>query len=134
VSESVLDAPARALQLDEAERVHLGDLARAAGPAARIRRKPPVQRIRPSLLRILEGMTEVPAIVNNGSLSAVAANTLGRRFSRACSPTPPGRSTMLGSPSSTPAPMTSGSTENGPPTTPWPRCAWKPAATPTTRG
>ena len=33
VSESVLDALARALQLDEAEREHLLDLARAAGPA-----------------------------------------------------------------------------------------------------
>jgi transcriptional regulator with XRE-family HTH domain len=78
VSESVLDALARALQLDEAERVHLGDLARAAGPAARIRRRSPAQRIRTSLLRILDGMTEVPAIVNNDRLDAVAANPLGR--------------------------------------------------------
>jgi transcriptional regulator with XRE-family HTH domain len=78
VSESVLDALARALQLDEAERVHLGDLARAAGPAARTRRKPPAQQVRPSLLRILDGMTEVRAIVNNGRLDAVAANPLGR--------------------------------------------------------
>jgi transcriptional regulator with XRE-family HTH domain len=77
-SESVLDALGRALQLDEAERVHLGDLARAAGPAARARRKPPAQQIRPSLLRILDGMTEVPAIVNNGRLDVVAANPLGR--------------------------------------------------------
>jgi transcriptional regulator with XRE-family HTH domain len=34
VSESVLEALARALQLDEAERAHLFDLARAAQPAA----------------------------------------------------------------------------------------------------
>src|SRR3954464_4161622 len=34
VSEGVLDALARALQLDEAERIHLADLARAAGPPA----------------------------------------------------------------------------------------------------
>jgi len=34
-SEEVLDAVARALQLDEAERSHLVDLAHAAGPAAR---------------------------------------------------------------------------------------------------
>src|SRR3954451_22880130 len=78
VSESVLDALARALQLDEAERVHLGDLARAAGPAARTRRRAPAQQVRPSLLRILNGMTEVPAIVNNGRLDAVATNPLGR--------------------------------------------------------
>jgi transcriptional regulator with XRE-family HTH domain len=78
VSESVLNALARALQLDEAERVHLGDLARAADPAARTRRTPTAQEVRPSLLRVLDGMTEVPALVNNGRLDAVAANPLGR--------------------------------------------------------
>ena len=67
VSESVLDALARALQLDEAERAHLADLARAAGPAARTRRTPPAQQVRPSVARILDGMTEVPAIVNSGT-------------------------------------------------------------------
>ena len=40
VSESVLDALGRALQLSEAEREHLLDLARAAGPARRARRRP----------------------------------------------------------------------------------------------
>ena len=37
VSDSVLDALARALQLDDAERAHLFDLARAAQPARRHR-------------------------------------------------------------------------------------------------
>ena len=74
----MLDAPARALQLDEAERLHLRDLARAAGPAPRTRRTPTAQQLRPSLLRILERMTEVPAIVNNGRLDAVEGNVLGR--------------------------------------------------------
>jgi transcriptional regulator with XRE-family HTH domain len=77
VSESVLDALARALQLDEAERVHLADLARAAGPTARTRRTPSAQQVRPSLARILAGMTEVPAIVNSGTLDLLAANPLG---------------------------------------------------------
>jgi transcriptional regulator with XRE-family HTH domain len=77
VSESVLDALARALQLDEAERVHLADLARAAGPAVRARRTPAAQQLRPSVARILAGMTEVPAIVNNGRLDVLAANPLG---------------------------------------------------------
>src|SRR6188768_1916311 len=36
-SDSVLDALARALHLDEAEQQHLADLARAAGPATRTR-------------------------------------------------------------------------------------------------
>jgi transcriptional regulator with XRE-family HTH domain len=78
VSESVLDALARALQLDEAERAHLVDLARAAGPAPRAHRRPPAQQIRPSLARILDGMTEVPALVYNGRLDILAANPLGQ--------------------------------------------------------
>src|SRR3954452_21039058 len=77
-SEGVLDALARALQLDEAERTHLADLARAAGPAARTRRTPATKHVRPGVQRILDGMTEVPAIVNNGRLDLVASNALGR--------------------------------------------------------
>ena len=77
VSDSVLDALARALRLDEAERAHLADLARVAGPAARTRRrKTPAQTIRPSVARILDGMTGVPALVNNARLDVVAANPL----------------------------------------------------------
>jgi transcriptional regulator with XRE-family HTH domain len=78
VSDSVLDALARALQLDEAERAHLVDLARAAGPAARTRRRRPAQQVRPSVARILDGMTEVPAFVNNGRLDVLAANPLAQ--------------------------------------------------------
>jgi transcriptional regulator with XRE-family HTH domain len=76
VSESVLDALARALHLDEAERAHLTDLAHAAGPAPRTRRKAPAQAVRPSVQRILDGMTEVPAFVLNGRLDVLAANPL----------------------------------------------------------
>ena len=78
VSESVLDALARALQLDEAEREHLGDLARAAGPARRSRRQPPAQQIRPGVARMLNGMTDVPAFVENGRLDVLATNPLGQ--------------------------------------------------------
>jgi transcriptional regulator with XRE-family HTH domain len=76
VSDSVLDALARALQLDEAEQQHLADLARAAGPATRTRRKPPAPQIRPSMARILELMTDVPAFVGNGRADVLAANPL----------------------------------------------------------
>lgn len=76
VSESVLDALARALRLDEAERAHLVDLARAAGPATRARRRPRAQQVRPSVARILNGMTTVPAFVHNGRLDVLAANPL----------------------------------------------------------
>jgi transcriptional regulator with XRE-family HTH domain len=48
VSETVLEAFARALQLDEAERAHLFDLARAAHATPRRRCRPAPQWIRPS--------------------------------------------------------------------------------------
>jgi transcriptional regulator with XRE-family HTH domain len=80
VSDVVLEALARALQLDEAERAHLGDLARAAGPASpRARRRPASAGVRPGVQRLLDliGHT-VPAIVNNARLDVVTANPLGR--------------------------------------------------------
>ena len=77
VSESVLEALARGLQLDEAERAHLFDLARAAGPMPRPRRRPAKQRVRPSVQRILDAMTGAPAIVQDGRLNILAANRLG---------------------------------------------------------
>ena len=76
VSESVLDALARALRLDDAERTYLLDLVRAAGPATRARRTPRAQQVRPSVTRVLNGMTAGPAFVNNGRLDMVAANPL----------------------------------------------------------
>jgi transcriptional regulator with XRE-family HTH domain len=78
VSDSVLEALARALQLDEAEHAHLLDLARTAGPAARTRRRAPAQQVRPAIQRLLDLMTEVPAIVNSARLDLVASNSLGR--------------------------------------------------------
>jgi transcriptional regulator with XRE-family HTH domain len=75
-SESVLDAVARALQLDEAERAHLFDLARAAGPGRARRRSAPKQ-VRPSVQRVLDAMTDAPAVVQNGRLDILAANQLG---------------------------------------------------------
>ncbi len=78
VSDSVLEALARALQLDEAERAHLFDLARAAGRAAPRPRRRPAQRIRPSVQRLLDAMTAAPALAQNGRLDILAANALGR--------------------------------------------------------
>jgi MmyB-like transcription regulator ligand binding domain/Helix-turn-helix domain len=77
VSEGVLDALAQALQLDEAERGHLFDLARAANTTARPRRRPTPQRVRPGIQRILDAMTDVPADVRNGRGDILAANRLG---------------------------------------------------------
>ena len=77
VSDGVLEALAGALRLDEAERQHLFDLARALGPAAGQRRKPAKQRIRPGVQRILDATTGAPAFVRNGRLDILAANQLG---------------------------------------------------------
>jgi transcriptional regulator with XRE-family HTH domain len=54
VSELVLEGLARALQLDDAERAHLFDLARAANPVTPKRARPIKQRIRPVVQRILD--------------------------------------------------------------------------------
>ena len=78
VSDSVLEALARALQLDEAERQHLFDLAKAATvPASRSRAaQPPMARVRPAVLSILNGMTGTPAYVRNARLDILAMNDL----------------------------------------------------------
>jgi hypothetical protein len=73
-----VEALARALQLDEAERAHLFDLARAAQPAAPKRRRRTQQRVRPSVQRMIDAMTRAPAFVQNGRLDILAANALGR--------------------------------------------------------
>jgi transcriptional regulator with XRE-family HTH domain len=77
VSEGVLDALARALQLDEAERGHLIDLARAANTTIPARsRRSTRERVRPGVQRILDAM-DAPADVRNGRRDILAANRLG---------------------------------------------------------
>jgi transcriptional regulator with XRE-family HTH domain len=78
VSDSVLDAIARALQLDDAERSHLHDLARAANTTPRARRRPAKQQVRPGIRSLLDAMTDAPAFVRNGRLDILAANQLGQ--------------------------------------------------------
>ncbi len=79
VSESVLEALARALQLDEAERAHLLDLARAAQPTgAPPRRRQTRQRVRPAVQQVLDAFTGAAALVGNERLDVLGANALGR--------------------------------------------------------
>jgi transcriptional regulator with XRE-family HTH domain len=82
VSAAVLDAIARALQLDDAERSHLFHLADAAdGTSATLRpRRRAVKRWtpRPSLQWVLDTVTGGPAIVRNGRMDLLATNHLGR--------------------------------------------------------
>jgi transcriptional regulator with XRE-family HTH domain len=77
VSESVLDAVARALRLDDAERAHLFDLARAANASPRTRRRTVPQRVRPGIERVVEAIT-APAWVRNGRSDFMASNRLAR--------------------------------------------------------
>jgi transcriptional regulator with XRE-family HTH domain len=81
-SDSVLEAIARALQLDDAERAHLHDLARAAraGAAREPRRRTQPQQVRPSIQQLLDAMTAGVAFVRNGRLDVLAINPLGRAF------------------------------------------------------
>jgi len=88
VSGSVLDALARALQLDEAERTHLFDLAATAsgpgqtgrsapGDPGRPRRSSSPPRVRAGVLRVLDSIS-APAYVRNNRMDVLAANRLGR--------------------------------------------------------
>src|SRR5688572_584150 len=78
-SDSVLEALARALQLDDAERAHLFDLARAAQPIGPPpRRRPAKHRIRPSVQQLLDAITGAAATIGNDRLDILAANPLGR--------------------------------------------------------
>src|SRR5215218_3298568 len=80
-SATVLDAIARALQLDDAERGHLFDLAHAAdGTSAGMRpRRRPAKRWtpRPSLQWVLDTI-RAPAIIRSGRMDLLATNHLGR--------------------------------------------------------
>jgi transcriptional regulator with XRE-family HTH domain len=77
-SDQVLDAIARALQLDDAERTHLFDLARAASPAVTVRQRRVItQRLRPTVELMLDGI-QAPALVRNDRSDYLAANALGR--------------------------------------------------------
>src|SRR2546427_8321596 len=79
VSQSVLEALGRALELDDAERAPLFDLARAAQPTGtRPRRRQVKQRVRHEVQWTLDATTGAAAFVGNQRLDILAANQLGR--------------------------------------------------------
>lgn len=83
-SSSVLAAISDALQLDDTERAHLSDLARAADgvPAARRPRRRTAKQppSRPSLQWALDAITDGVAFVRNQHQDLLATNALGRAF------------------------------------------------------
>lgn len=77
VSEAVLDAVARALRLDAAERAHLFELARHRTPPRRRPQRP--QRVRPEVYRVLDLLDDrTPALVLGRRTDVLAANRLAR--------------------------------------------------------
>ena len=77
-SESVLDALADALRLDEAERTHLYALARESGARGDQRKRTAPTSVRPGVQQMLDAMTDAPAWVRNGRHDIVAMNQLAR--------------------------------------------------------
>ena len=131
VSESVLEALAARSQLDESERTHLFDLARAANASGRQRRTTP---------------SSICAPASSGSSTRIGARRTSATTASTCSastrsvepccptctPTAPAGRTWPATCSSTPAPATSTWTGRRSPGTSSPPSASRPAATPTT--
>ncbi|MGW0551737.1 helix-turn-helix transcriptional regulator [Streptomyces altiplanensis] len=85
VSPAVLEALARALRLDDAERAHLVNLAHAADGSdalTRPRRRRTKDQWKPhrSLQWTLDAISAGPAFVRNGRMDLLAANQLARAF------------------------------------------------------
>ncbi len=76
-SDGVLEAIADALQLDDAERAHLFDLAKPA-PSASRRAAPVVQRARPQLRRMLDSLTDQAGFILGRRGDVLATNHLAR--------------------------------------------------------
>jgi transcriptional regulator with XRE-family HTH domain len=75
-SDAVLDGLANALQLDDAERAHLYDLARAAQPGPARQRRAKTSGVTSGMQEILDAITDAPAWVRNARHDMLAANRL----------------------------------------------------------
>ncbi len=76
VSDDVLESVSRALQLDEAEHAHLIDLVRTANAERPPRRTATPAQVRPSIRRLVDALSDLPAFVHNGRLDILYANPL----------------------------------------------------------
>ncbi|MER7792846.1 helix-turn-helix transcriptional regulator [Streptomyces sp. NPDC097640] len=81
VSETVLEAVARALCLDDTERGYLFELARPGSPGRRRRRPAGVPRMRQRIHRMLDVLNDVsPAVVLNHRSDVLGANHLAKQL------------------------------------------------------
>jgi transcriptional regulator with XRE-family HTH domain len=78
VSEGVLNAIARALQLDDAEHEHLMRLAGARATIRPAPRRASRQTVRQAVQRVVDGLSDAPAFVRNSRRDLLASNALGR--------------------------------------------------------
>ncbi|AZS47991.1 helix-turn-helix domain-containing protein [Microbacterium oxydans] len=82
VSEDVLDAVSKALQLSDDERIYLLDLARLANAAGRptrtVPRRRPVPQLRENVQRLVDAMATAAVIAHDQRLDIYGANALGR--------------------------------------------------------
>ncbi|CAM4200986.1 helix-turn-helix transcriptional regulator [Kibdelosporangium persicum] len=85
VSESVLDALARALRLNDVERAHLFTVAR---PTRRARPLPP-QRVRPGLRLVLESLPDVPVMLVGRRMDVLGVNKLAAALYKDFDAAPP---------------------------------------------
>jgi transcriptional regulator with XRE-family HTH domain len=90
-SAEVLDAIARALQLEDVERAHLHEI---AAPAPARRRAPAPERVRPGVQRLLERFDSVPAFVLGRRMDLLAWNRLAAALIGDPGRLPPGRRNM----------------------------------------
>jgi transcriptional regulator with XRE-family HTH domain len=92
VSEGVLEALVRALQLDAAEREHLFHLANATATIRPGGHREASQHVRQAVQRVLDGLADAPAFVRNNRRDLLASNALGRAlYSPIYEGTPPGQ-------------------------------------------
>lgn len=73
-SQAVVDAVARALQLDATEREHMLDLLHNCPPPSNS--PAPVQRVRPGLWQLLDGIGETPALVLGRRTDVLSSNRM----------------------------------------------------------
>jgi transcriptional regulator with XRE-family HTH domain len=77
-SDAVLDGVANALQLDDAERAHLFDLARSAQPGPARQRRLKTSGLTEGMQQVLDAITNTPAWIRNARHDMLAANPLAR--------------------------------------------------------